>query len=274
MSSNPVNNRTLSQQLLSLGKTQQFYWFLGHFFTIICFVLNLVESVFSSGLKYYRFCLINIILTYIIVIKQIHFKNRSSIKSLTLRTILNDENSQYLLLSIWFYLVSFKLGKVTGCLYSFAIYSVFHFLNYFQNNILHYLPLSLAVQNKVNNLINNFTSQFNQYALMLASNSEIFILMSLTLSSPLLIFKLFSKFTYIVVHVMTMAIMVIFLKLRYSSNVFTKQILDQYDLKICQTLSTVPVLHQFQPVYMNIKLSLVSSLNSLSIFKPAASKSQ
>lgn len=274
MSSNPVNNRTMFQQFISLGKTQQFYWFLGHFFTIICFVLNLIDSVFSSSMKYYRFSLVNIILTYIIVIKQIHFKNRTSIKSLSFKKLLNDENCQYLFLSIWFYVVSFKLGKVSGSLYSFTIYSVFHFLNYFQNNILHYLPFNLQTQNLINNLITNFTTRFNQYALMLASNSEIFILMSLTLSSPLLLFKIFSQFIYILLHVMTMIIMIIFLKFRYTNNVFTKQILDQYDLKITQTLSTVPALHQFQPIYLNSKLSLVSFLNSLSIFKSTASKSQ
>ncbi|WEJ96903.1 hypothetical protein PSN45_004448 [Yamadazyma tenuis] len=159
-------------------------------------------------------CLFSVIVTYVIVIKQIHFKNRTTIKNFTVAKFLKDENAQYFILSVWFYLVSYKIGKVSGALYSFVIYSIFHILSYFQSNILAYLSIGIQQEQKINNLIKRFVSQFNQYALMMAANSEIFIVISLALYSPLLMLRIFSQLPYIVIHFATLAIMIGFLKLR------------------------------------------------------------
>ncbi|EGV63608.1 hypothetical protein CANTEDRAFT_114576 [Yamadazyma tenuis ATCC 10573] len=266
-------NRSLREQLTSLCRTQQFYWFLGHLLTVVLFISNLAESIFSSNLKYYRMCLFSVIVTYVIVIKQIHFKNRTTIKNFTVAKFLKDENAQYFILSVWFYLVSYKIGKVSGALYSFVIYSIFHILSYFQSNILAYLSIGIQQEQKINNLIKRFVSQFNQYALMMAANSEIFIVISLALYSPLLMLRIFSQLPYIVIHFATLAIMIGFLKLRYTNSTFTRQILTQYDMKIQQVLATMPQLQQFLVIYTNIKHSIIGYLAPLdALVAPVAEK--
>ena len=49
--------RTPLQQLVTLAKTQQFYWFLGHVFAVLFFILSTLTGFWNrhSSLKYYRF---------------------------------------------------------------------------------------------------------------------------------------------------------------------------------------------------------------------------
>lgn len=275
---NSIQQRTLGQQVLGLAKTQQFYWFVGHLCLIASFGFNVVESLFSSRVKYYRYGLLSIIFTYVIVIKQIHFKNKASIQKITFTKLLRDENIQYLFLSIWCYMMSFTMGKITGCLYSFNIYSVFHLIHYFQNNLLNYLPFNLTTQQSLNNTLNQFSGKFNQSALILAANSEIFMLVNLVVTSPLLLFKLFSRggMIYIVCHVLTMVILAVFLKFRFTNNSFTNTLFKQYDYNIetflnnPQLTQRFPALSVIPPKYNAIK-SLV--IQKLSIFDPTPKKS-
>lgn len=69
----------VTQQILRLAKTQQFYWFLGHVFAIIFFSFYQVLLIFSAtkSLKYYKFTLLSILVTYVIVIKQIYLRKGS-----------------------------------------------------------------------------------------------------------------------------------------------------------------------------------------------------
>lgn len=258
----PRTRTNKPQQFTTLLKTQQFYWFIGHFLTLAFFIANTIEGIFSSNLKYYRLCLICIIGTYVIVIKQIHFKTKTSIKNLSISKFLKDENGQYFLLAIWFYIASYVIGKITGGLFSFVIYSGFHFLGYFQTNLVGFLPFSLQTEQRINSSINRFTSQFNQYALMMAANSEIFIVISLVIYLPLLVFKLFSRMMYVVVHLMTIFVVACFVKLRCGNSMFTRQILTQYDAKVQQILQ-MPQLQQFGPVYVNLRGRVIEGMRGL-----------
>lgn len=252
-------DRLLFKQVLALAKTQQFYWFLGHFFSIIFFVLQFFES-FTSGIRFYRLCLSSIIFTYVIVIKQIHFKSRHTVRSISIKTLFKDENVQYLILSVWFYAVSFVIGKVNGSIYSFNIYLIFHILTYFQNNLLHYLPLPINTETLINQLINKLQVSTNQVALLVAASSEIFILLNLVLSLPMLLLRF--RLIPLLTTLLTFGLVLVFVKLRFMHNTFTNNILKQYDYKITLLLSNP----QFGPIgqyYFGLKLRLLLALSPL-----------
>lgn len=272
------NQRGLLEQVMGLARTQQFYWFLGHLSLIICFCMNGLEAIFNgASVKYYRYGLLSIIFTYVIVIKQIHFKNRASVQKLTLAKMARDENIQYFGISIWCYLMSFTMGRITGSLYSFNIYSVFHLIHYFQNNILNYLPIALQSQQALNTTLNQFSTKFNQSALILAANSEIFMLFNLVITSPLLIFyTLRGHLVHVVSHVMTMLVLIVFLKFRFANNTFTNHLFKQYDYNIQAALNN-PQLHQRFPMlalasakYLSIRSSIILKL---AVFDIAPKKS-
>lgn len=263
MSNSNANSRNFIDQIKTLGKTQQFYWFLGHLFTNVFFALNIGESFFSKSLKFYRFDFFSIIITYIIVIKQIHFKDATTIKSLNWKKLIRDENIQYFLMAIYFYMISYPLGRLMGSLYSYNIFSLFHVLNFFQNNLLHYLPISLQLQQTINNRINRFTVNYNQLALMVAANSEIFILFNVFMYLPIYLLKFYTKFFQLIVSILTLAVVVIFLKLRFNSNNFTNTIIKQYDYRISAFLHSQPQLVQLSQYYLSLKQTVIAFLKPL-----------
>lgn len=228
------------QQLIILAKTQQFYWFLGHVFAILFFLLSTITGFWNprSSLTYYRFSLASIIVTYIIVIKQLHFR-----KSVVISTrLLRDENVQYLILAISFFIASFKLGIIGGSLYSFAIFALFHVLNYFQNHLLPIvLPHSLVAQQRVNSIINGFTQTYNQPALIAASNAEIMLLfLSAFNLIPTVLYTLLIKWDIVstFLRFAVFGIVLAFNKFRYDANQYTKAVIDQFDARAIELLST------------------------------------
>ncbi|KAK6465480.1 hypothetical protein DFJ63DRAFT_316696 [Scheffersomyces coipomensis] len=235
-------------QLKKLAGTQQFYWFLGHVLGILFFVLNFITSFFSTrlALRYYRFTLLSIFVTYIIVIKQIFFRNNKlEIKSVT--KFLNDDNVQYFGLAIILYLSSFKIGITSGALYSFVIFSVFHVLTYFQNNLLKVSVSNVRTQQYLNSIINQFTSDYNERALFLAASSEVVLsLMSLFQLIPTILINLLFKWEIIFVFVklITILAIVVFTKLRFDSNKYTKAVIQEYDQRANQYLIRIPQLNQ------------------------------
>lgn len=218
---------TLSHQLKNLARTEQFYWFICHCLSFICFVLSLAETIFGSTL-FYKQCLFFIIITYVIVLKQI-FKQR---KEKSKGKILNDENLQYFLISIWFY---FSKGKYLEILVSFNIFLMFHIMNYFQNNLLPHLPVGIQYQNVINVNIKKLQTNY-VYLLQISLVSEIFLVVSLfsTLVISLLLMNMFRILWCIV----TMTLMIIFLNLKVKNNSLSKQVVTQLDQVMMQSLAS------------------------------------
>ncbi|ODV79106.1 uncharacterized protein CANTADRAFT_51191 [Suhomyces tanzawaensis NRRL Y-17324] len=227
--------RPVSQQLIALAKTQQFYWFLGHVLAFINFGIQAVLFIWpSASLKHYRFTLLSILITYVIVIKQIYFK-RLSLSSVSLTRLARDENVHYFVLALTFYVASFKIGVIAGSLYLFIIFAVFHILTYFQNNLLAVLVPSIAAQQQINTQINNFTLKFNQQALVLAANAEVILaVLSGFQLIPAFLFQLLwsRQVVYFATKVVVFGVVLVFVKFRYDANPYTKAVVDQFDARI------------------------------------------
>lgn len=278
--SNQLQYRSFIQTIIPLSKTLQFYWFIGHVLSFYFFLLTTIFSFFSrrKSLYYYQLTLVFVIITYSIVIKQIYLKNTSFTalrKKLTIN-LLKDENVQYLLLAVTLLVSSFKIGSISGGLYSFEIFSIFHILSYFQNYLLNSLPLSLSTQQSINSKINFFTSNYNQQALYVAANSELFLPIGFFLQIPSLLFTLFRDPVYVVVYIQVFIMVVVFVKLRYNDNKFSQSIVAQWDAKVQQIVNH-PQLQTYQLGQLyngTIKGLLNSYLGPIRIAPVSAKKSQ
>ncbi|KAG5421959.1 hypothetical protein I9W82_001052 [Candida metapsilosis] len=228
-----VQSGSPAQQLTALFKTQQFYWYLGHVFAIIFFVLSSLTAMLfrqAASLKYFRFTLLSIIVTYLIVLKQVYIKR--SAPKLSIARLSRDENVQYLSLAVIFYIASYILDTpAQTVLYSYIIFAVFHALTYFQNNLLSIAIPSIDAQQRVNAAINNFTTQFNQPALSAASSVEIVLAVMSAFDVLISTFWVLLKWNIVqyATKVFLFVAVVVFNKLRYDSNQFTKAAVNQLD---------------------------------------------
>lgn len=267
-----ARGKSLVPTLTTLAKTLQFYWFIGHLLSISFFIGNMFYSFFnkSKSLNQYRLSLFFVIITYSIVIKQIHFKT-NRIQDIN-KKVLNiqffkDENVQYLSLAIVLLLTSFKIGAISGGLYSFTIFSLFHVLSYFQNYILNSLPISISNQQLINSRINFFTSNYNKQALTFASNSEIFLPIGFLFRLPFLLFKIFRDPLYVIIDLFTFAFVIVFVKLRFNDNPYTQSIVNELDMKI-KTIVNHPKLsgYPLSAIYeQNFKPTLTKYIGPIQI---------
>lgn len=260
--------------LTNLLRTQQFYWFLGHVLAVLFFVLNFVTGFFRprSSLRYYQFALLSIILTYLIVIRQVHFKSGFKFSTINAR-LLRDENVQYLTLAIVLYGSSFVIGQTQASLYSFVIFSVFHVSTYFQNHLLSVFLPSIGAQQRVNSLITQFTHKFNQPALFLAANAEIMMLLfagfQLAISSLFLLFRW--NFVYVGVQGFVFGVVVAFNKLRYDGNQYTKTVVDLMDARANQFVAQVNN-PQVTELYTKIRTNVINYIGLIQLPKSSAKK--
>lgn len=254
--------KTLSGTVSRLVRTQQFYWFLGHVAGIVFFTLNALSAFYSRSVKYYKGCLLAELITYGIVIRQIHFKksgvaglaNVAKDKQLRIKLV-RDDNVQYFTLALIFYFSSGVIGGVSGGLYSFVIFSVFHTLTYFQTNLLGSMPMSISAQQELNTRINHFTSTYNQQALMIAANAEFLLLSGFVFTVPFMFVQVFRAPIFVLVNTFVFASVVAFLKLRYISNQYTQSIISLWDLKINQILLSGKLPQSFSQFY-NVRFKL------------------
>ncbi len=234
---NPLKPRGLPQTIAALLQTQQFYWFLGHVSVLVSFVLHSVTAFFSRSTFYYKFTLLSVLFTYTIVLRQLHFRTLSALRSPNLRAgLLKDENFHYFMLALVFFVTHPVTGPLSGLIYSFTIFSLFHSLTYFQNSLLSSLPISLSAQQTLNTRINNFTTQYNEPALMIASNSELLLLTTFVFSLPFTPVYLFKAPLYAITNLFVFGVVIVFLKLRYDLNKYTQLVINSWDLRITQFL--------------------------------------
>ncbi|RCK56176.1 Nucleoporin POM33 [Candida viswanathii] len=228
--------------LTNLLKSQQFCWFLGHVLAVFFFAINVFTAFFrpSSSLRFYKLSLLSIILTYVVVIRQIHFKAGFQLSTFNLR-LLRDENVQYLTLAVVLFASSFVIGQTRASLYSFIVYAVFHVLTYFQNNLLSTVVPNVPVQQRINSLISQFTHKFNQPALFVAASAEALTLVLAGLQLiPSALFLLFRwNLKYFLVQAFVFLVIVAFNKLRYDGNQYTKTVFDLIDARVSQVVSQV-----------------------------------
>ncbi|KAI5961214.1 uncharacterized protein KGF55_004139 [Candida pseudojiufengensis] len=220
-------------QLIKVIKTQQFYWFLGHVFALLFSLLSTLTGLIfrnESSLKYFRFALISNIITYGIVIKQIHFKSIGAKFSRV--KLINDENVQYLILALVFLLSSYILKTQTqAALYPYFIFGVFHVVTYFQNHLITIFIPSIQAQQHVNSLINNFTTKLNQPALYAASSVELVLAVTTGFDVLISTFWLILRWNLIdyITKVIVFLTVIVFNKFKFDHSQYTKASVLQMD---------------------------------------------
>lgn len=239
--------KSLIRSIPLLLSTLQFYWYIGHVLSLFNFVGYLFYSFLSTGksTSYYRYTLFFELISYGIVIMQVHSNSKSFNRSRFLR----DENVQYFLLALTLWASSFKIGAISGALYSYAIYSFFHSMTYFQANILERIPISLQSQAAINARITYITSNFNQQALFIASTGEVMLFPYFLMAVPNLVFKLFRDPVYVAVQLFTFLALVVFVKLRYNEIQYTQAAVQQLDLRISAVFANPMIPPQISALY-------------------------
>ncbi|CCH41736.1 putative membrane protein [Wickerhamomyces ciferrii] len=205
--------------------TPQFFWFLGHVSTLFTTFSTVLFSFFSqsSYKRYYNWALLSIISTYVIVISQILKSSKSKISFFNFKS---NDNLQYLSLAIVWYLVS-NQKIISGGLYPFFIFSLFHASNYFKNFILPIAPfITSPKKDHLSKVINTLITTYNEQSLVAAANLEIFILIQLLAGSPFILYYVLKNFTLALVNIIVLLQYVTFMKLRYKQSKHTKLLFD------------------------------------------------
>lgn len=208
----------------------QFYWFLGHFLTLYHFIrFHLAVYSFAAQRYHYTRILFYISATYAIVLYQFYKSGQLQLGQLRpqLRRL---DNLQYFCMLGALYVCSLAGSMVSGALYSPVIFSLFHCLNYFKENLLPFLPVTPLVRAVVNNRIAQFIGDYNERFLQMAQVFEIMCgCRSGLLSLPLALFRVLVRFsTQSVASVVALLVYVWFFKLRFEQSETMRLIVRQY----------------------------------------------
>lgn len=159
--------------LRSRVKQPQFYWFLGHFLTLYHFLrFHLAMYSLRSQRYHYTRILFYISATYAIVLYQFYKSGQLKLGNL-LPQLRRLDNMQYFCMLALLFVCSLTGATVSGALYSPVIFSLFHCLNYFKENLLPFLPVTPLVKAVVNNKIGLFIQNHNERYLQMAQVFEI-----------------------------------------------------------------------------------------------------
>lgn len=246
---NRVDKHASSPAILPLAKTLQFYWYLGHVLSVVCFVCSFLLGFFSpsKSTSFYRYSLFFELISYGIAVKQLHFSKRKS----AWNQLLKDENVQYLLFATVLIMSSYVIGPLSGSLYSYVIFSFFHSIAYFQTHILEAMPISLNAQAAINSRITFLTANYNQQALFFASAAEVMIVSNCFWVIPGILILIFRNPLQTFAKVVTFAASIVFVKLRYNDSHYTKAVVQQFDMRIT-TLLSHPAVPQSVARFYNI----------------------
>ena len=256
--------------LRSRVKQPQFYWFLGHFLTLYHFVrFHLALLSVRSQLYHYKMSLFCISVTYGIVLYQFYKGGQLKLSTHNLRHNLRTmDNLQYfiMLTTLWFCAVVSNSIVLNGVTYSPVIYSLFHCLNYFKENLLPFLPLNSQVKGLVNQYITAFISSYNAQFLAMAQVIEIICsLRSGLMDLPVALLWSLRRFDIkALCKVWSIVTYIWFFKLRYVQNERIRQITAQYIAQLEQLLAT-KLSPRFMDLWMSYKAIVAALFRSLPV---------
>lgn len=201
---NSIEKLTLPLIIQSL----QFYWFLGHIIVILNYLLYLIigKTIFYYG------SFIGVIISFSLITYQHFFIHKNSIKNIN-DLIIND-NIQYLLLSIYWFLV--PIFPIT--ILPYLMFSIFHSLIYIKTIILKKIFNIGSKDNKFVKLITNFITQYNERCMYYVGVIEILILL-ISIIRTILLFKC---------SIITLIIYSLFMKIKYDTNKYTKTAFSEW----------------------------------------------
>lgn len=257
-------NRRPTAPLLMILKSRirqpQFYWFLGHSLTLYHFVRFHLSMYSLKSQKYhYTRILFYISMTYAIVLYQ--FYKSGQLKVANLLTQLRQlDNLQYFCMLTLLFLCSLPGAMVSGSLYSPVIFSLFHSLNYFKENLLPYLPLTPLLKAVINNKIALFIQNYNEKFLQMAQIFEIMCgIRSGLFSLPLAFFRLLMSFNaQSLATILALTGYVWFFKLRFMQTDSIRMIMNRFVYKLDSYVNTTlpPPLSQKWEAYKQLVKTL------------------
>ncbi|KAI9098834.1 hypothetical protein DFS34DRAFT_580149 [Phlyctochytrium arcticum] len=165
----------LTARVSKLVLTAQFLWFLGHLATVTATVLYLffARGSPSAAAKIYARAYYGTLLSYGIIMYKAH--GIPQINTSYLQAVLRDENTQYFLLAlIWAFTRPFGVSLIP-----YAVFSLFHSLNYFRSELLPtLLPASTSsITPKIQDMILRFVRNYQSRALRLVAYAEVFAIL-------------------------------------------------------------------------------------------------
>lgn len=185
--------------------------------------------------------LFNISATYGIVLYQFYKSGQLQLNLRNLRqNIKTLDNLQYFIMLTSLLCCSILSDSIVinGATYSPVIYSLFHCLNYFKENLLPFFPINSTLKTVINNNFTKFISTYNDQFLSMAQVFEIICsLRSGLFSLPISLLKLLVSFNIVSIsNLIAIIIYVWFFKLRYLHNDRIRQITGQYVFQLDQIL--------------------------------------
>ncbi|KAG0653916.1 hypothetical protein C6P45_003593 [Maudiozyma exigua] len=243
-------------------KQPQFYWFLGHFFTLYHFVqFHLSIISVKSQIYHYKMSLFYISVTYGIVLYQFYKGGQLKLDITSFRTnVRTMDNLQYfiMLTSLWICSMMTNTIVLNGVTYSPVIYSLFHCLNYFKENLLPFLAINSSLKNLLNNYISRFITSYNSQFLAMAQVIEIICsLRSGMIDLPIALFRLLTNFNMTsILRLCSVVIYMWFFKLRFLQNAGIREITKQYIQQLDQLLATrlpVSILNKWRSYKLFVK---------------------
>lgn len=216
--------------LKSRVRQPQFHWFVGHFMACYHFVRFHLSPFSTAGQNYhYTRVLFYISITYGIVLYQFYKSGQLEMGKIV-RQLQNLDNLQYFCVLTVLYLCSLNNAMVNGSLNSPIIFSFFHSLNYFKENLLPFLPVKPLLRAVINNNIGNFIENYNGKCLKTAQVFEIICgirsgLIGLPIATIKLLFKFNSEAFTTEIALLTY---VWFFKLRYNQCESIRTMLSQF----------------------------------------------
>lgn len=221
-------NKTNNNQLISVVKTLQFAWFVGHVITLLGVGFYLLTYL-KIGSKYYKFwyqlIFMGVVESFGILIYQLILK-----KGGKLSVLLKDDNVHYFWLGANMLLLRPYVLLTT---LPFALFSLFHILAYVKGYI---LPLFKLDEHPINSQISEFINNNNLKSIQFASLLEIYTLIWLFVR--VITFRKRSLTPFI--------IYLIFTKIRFEKSIFTRNYIKSLELKVEDLVnqSNVPIVKQ------------------------------
>lgn len=274
--------KTNSERVGNLITSLHFWWFFGQCSIILCTILHTINSLFSSSRSIYDLGLISILATYGIVIGQVHFKGKQISAILKVfqspqgrLAFLRDDNVQYFILATVIYLSKDIVGQVSGCLFPYAIYAVFHSIGYFQQQLLPVLPYSFEAKQRIDSSLTHAGAFYSERAMVLACTAEIRLFVVQLLSLAAAILTIYRNFWYTITKGIITITLFTFVVNRYAASQHMKVTIESSDAMINQYLSHPMIPPLIKHTYLTVVRPFVRRLSqfAVSLQVPAKAKS-
>lgn len=242
-----VKPQYLSTRFVTLASSQHFWWFIGQCCILLFTFVHTVVSTFYGRSAYYNAGLLAILVTYAIVIFQVHFKGQrpASIISASRHarfwaTIFKDDNVLYFILAWIFYVTRNINGQVSGALHPYALYALFHAASFTQHQLLPSLPLDFERKQRIVSMISQLETNFRDRAMSLASACELRVLVMQIVSALISTLSVLRAPWYAATTTVVAVCIFLFVTSRYLASGHMKLTVHALDTTTMKYLSLAP----------------------------------